>query len=127
MSSASGRWFRLTPTIPESVRKTGRPVVVDEDYQSCGVTGEANSRVTDRDADHQPEDPGFRAAQEDLADVLERRNPIFRGDAVVGRPDVVNSRINTMVLRLADDHAAAAGRIHGARGLSAAADRDVPG
>ena len=24
-----------------------------------------------------PEDPGFRAAQEDLADVLERRNPIF--------------------------------------------------
>nr|WP_267665601.1 transketolase C-terminal domain-containing protein [Halorubrum yunnanense] len=38
-----------TETILESVRKTGRLVVVDEDYQSFGVTGEIIARVADRD------------------------------------------------------------------------------
>lgn len=38
-----------TDTIVESVRKTGRLVVVDEDYQSFGVTGEIIASVADRD------------------------------------------------------------------------------
>ncbi|SNR56768.1 Transketolase, pyrimidine binding domain [Halorubrum vacuolatum] len=38
-----------TETIVESVQKTGRLVVVDEDYQSFGVTGEVIARVADRD------------------------------------------------------------------------------
>ncbi|MGQ3330336.1 alpha-ketoacid dehydrogenase subunit beta [Halorubrum sp. FL23] len=38
-----------TDTILESVRKTGRLVVVDEDYRSFGVTGEVIARVADRD------------------------------------------------------------------------------
>jgi pyruvate dehydrogenase E1 component beta subunit len=38
-----------TETIVESVRKTGRLVVVDEDYQSFGVTGEIITSVADRD------------------------------------------------------------------------------
>ena len=38
-----------TETIVESVRKTGRLVVVDEDYRSFGVTGEVIARVADRD------------------------------------------------------------------------------
>ncbi|WP_418281753.1 alpha-ketoacid dehydrogenase subunit beta [Halorubrum sp. DTA98] len=38
-------------TIVESVRKTGRLVVVDEDYRSFGVTGEIVASVADRDLD----------------------------------------------------------------------------
>lgn len=38
-----------TETVLESVRKTGRLVVVDEDYRSFGVTGEVISRVAERD------------------------------------------------------------------------------
>jgi pyruvate/2-oxoglutarate/acetoin dehydrogenase E1 component len=38
-----------TETILESVRKTGRLVVVDEDYRSFGVTGEIIAGVADRD------------------------------------------------------------------------------
>ncbi|WP_144926606.1 alpha-ketoacid dehydrogenase subunit beta [Halorubrum salsamenti] len=38
-----------TETIVESVRKTGRLVVVDEDYRSFGVTGEIVASVADRD------------------------------------------------------------------------------
>ncbi|WP_050033741.1 alpha-ketoacid dehydrogenase subunit beta [Halorubrum halophilum] len=38
-----------TETIVESVRKTGRLVVVDEDYRSFGVTGEIIASVADRD------------------------------------------------------------------------------
>jgi len=38
-----------TETVVESVRKTGRLVVVDEDYRSFGVTGEVTARVADRD------------------------------------------------------------------------------
>ncbi|WP_128905673.1 alpha-ketoacid dehydrogenase subunit beta [Halorubrum amylolyticum] len=38
-----------TDTIVESVRKTGRLVVVDEDYRSFGVTGEIIASVADRD------------------------------------------------------------------------------
>ncbi len=38
-----------TDTVLESVRKTGRLVVVDEDYRSFGVTGEVVARVADRD------------------------------------------------------------------------------
>lgn len=40
-----------TETVLESVRKTGRLVVVDEDYRSFGVTGEVVARVADRDLD----------------------------------------------------------------------------
>jgi len=40
-----------TETIVESVRKTGRLVVVDEDYRSFGVTGEIIASVADRDLD----------------------------------------------------------------------------
>ncbi|WP_144797320.1 alpha-ketoacid dehydrogenase subunit beta [Halorubrum depositum] len=40
-----------TETVLESVRKTGRLVVVDEDYRSFGVTGEIIARVADRDLD----------------------------------------------------------------------------
>jgi hypothetical protein len=36
-----------TETVVESVRKTGRLVVVDEDYQSFGVTGEIVARVAE--------------------------------------------------------------------------------
>jgi pyruvate dehydrogenase E1 component beta subunit len=36
-------------TVAESVRKTGRLVVVDEDYRSFGVTGEVVARVAERD------------------------------------------------------------------------------
>jgi pyruvate dehydrogenase E1 component beta subunit len=36
-----------TETVLESVRKTGRLVVVDEDYRSFGVTGEVVARVTE--------------------------------------------------------------------------------
>jgi pyruvate dehydrogenase E1 component beta subunit len=36
-----------TETVLESVRKTGRLVVVDEDYRSFGVTGEVIARVTE--------------------------------------------------------------------------------
>ncbi|OYR49279.1 MULTISPECIES: alpha-ketoacid dehydrogenase subunit beta [unclassified Halorubrum] len=36
-------------TVLESVRKTGRLVVVDEDYRSFGVTGEVVASVADRD------------------------------------------------------------------------------
>jgi pyruvate/2-oxoglutarate/acetoin dehydrogenase E1 component len=38
-------------TVLESVRKTGRLVVVDEDYRSFGVTGEVISRVAESDLD----------------------------------------------------------------------------
>ena len=38
-----------TDTVVESVRKTGRLVVVDEDYRSFGVTGEVIASVADRD------------------------------------------------------------------------------
>ncbi|QKY17336.1 alpha-ketoacid dehydrogenase subunit beta [Halorubrum sp. CBA1229] len=38
-----------TDTVLESVRKTGRLVVVDEDYRSFGVTGEIVASVADRD------------------------------------------------------------------------------
>ena len=38
-----------TDTVLESVRKTGRLVVVDEDYHSFGVTGEVVASVADRD------------------------------------------------------------------------------
>jgi len=38
-----------TDTVLESVRKTGRLVVVDEDYRSFGVTGEVVASVVDRD------------------------------------------------------------------------------
>ena len=38
-----------TDTVLESVRKTGRLVVVDEDYRSFGVTGEVVASVADRD------------------------------------------------------------------------------
>jgi len=38
-----------TETVLESVRKTGRLVVVDEDYRSFGVTGEVVASVADRD------------------------------------------------------------------------------
>ncbi|TKX78886.1 alpha-ketoacid dehydrogenase subunit beta [Halorubrum sp. SD626R] len=40
-----------TETILESVRKTGRLVVVDEDYRSFGVTGEIIASVADGDLD----------------------------------------------------------------------------
>ncbi|WP_255198548.1 alpha-ketoacid dehydrogenase subunit beta [Halorarius litoreus] len=40
-----------TETIVESVQKTGRLVVVDEDYQSFGVTGEVITRVAEHDLD----------------------------------------------------------------------------
>ncbi|MFW5938366.1 MAG: alpha-ketoacid dehydrogenase subunit beta [Halanaeroarchaeum sp.] len=40
-----------TETIVESVRKTGRLVVVDEDYRSFGLTGEIVSTVADEDLD----------------------------------------------------------------------------
>ncbi|WP_225335273.1 alpha-ketoacid dehydrogenase subunit beta [Halomicrobium urmianum] len=40
-----------TETVVESVRKTGRLVVVDEDYRSFGVTGEVVSRVADEALD----------------------------------------------------------------------------
>ena len=40
-----------TETILESVRKTGRLVVVDEDYRSFGVTGEITARVADEALD----------------------------------------------------------------------------
>ncbi|MFD1572001.1 alpha-ketoacid dehydrogenase subunit beta [Halorubrum laminariae] len=40
-----------TETIVESVRKTGRLVVVDEDYRSFGVTGEIIASVADSDLD----------------------------------------------------------------------------
>ncbi|WP_049982295.1 alpha-ketoacid dehydrogenase subunit beta [Halorubrum sp. BV1] len=40
-----------TETIVESVRKTGRLVVVDEDYRSFGVTGEIIASVADGDLD----------------------------------------------------------------------------
>ncbi|NHN48811.1 alpha-ketoacid dehydrogenase subunit beta [Halostella sp. JP-L12] len=36
-----------TETVVDSVRKTGRLVVVDEDYESFGVTGEVVGRVTE--------------------------------------------------------------------------------
>jgi pyruvate dehydrogenase E1 component beta subunit len=36
-----------TETVVDSVRKTGRLVVVDEDYESFGVTGEIVGRVTE--------------------------------------------------------------------------------
>jgi pyruvate/2-oxoglutarate/acetoin dehydrogenase E1 component len=38
-----------TETIVESVSKTGRLIVVDEDYESFGVSGEVIARVTERD------------------------------------------------------------------------------
>ncbi|MCD2200108.1 alpha-ketoacid dehydrogenase subunit beta [Halobacterium sp. KA-4] len=37
-----------TETVVDSVEKTGRLVVVDEDYQSFGVTGEVTARVAER-------------------------------------------------------------------------------
>jgi pyruvate/2-oxoglutarate/acetoin dehydrogenase E1 component len=37
-----------TQTVVDSVEKTGRLVVVDEDYQSFGVTGEVTARVAER-------------------------------------------------------------------------------
>jgi len=37
-----------TDAIVESVRKTGRLVVVDEDYRSFGLTGEVTARVAER-------------------------------------------------------------------------------
>jgi len=40
-----------TQTVVESVEKTGRLVVVDEDYQSYGVTGEVTARVAERTPD----------------------------------------------------------------------------
>ncbi|WP_256301172.1 alpha-ketoacid dehydrogenase subunit beta [Haloarchaeobius salinus] len=40
-----------TETVVESVRKTGRLVVVDEDYRSFGVTGEVVARVADEALD----------------------------------------------------------------------------
>ncbi|MFC6836691.1 alpha-ketoacid dehydrogenase subunit beta [Halomarina ordinaria] len=40
-----------TETVVESVRKTGRLVVVDEDYRSFGLTGEVVTRVAERALD----------------------------------------------------------------------------
>jgi pyruvate dehydrogenase E1 component beta subunit len=40
-----------TETVVESVRKTGRLVVVDEDYRSFGLTGEVVARVAERALD----------------------------------------------------------------------------
>jgi pyruvate dehydrogenase E1 component beta subunit len=40
-----------TETVLDSVEKTGRLVVVDEDYQSFGVTGEVVARVAERSPD----------------------------------------------------------------------------
>ena len=40
-----------TETVLDSVRKTGKLVVVDEDYRSFGVTGEIISRVAEEDLD----------------------------------------------------------------------------
>jgi len=40
-----------TRTVVDSVEKTGRLVVVDEDYQSYGVTGEVTARVAERAPD----------------------------------------------------------------------------
>lgn len=40
-----------TETVVDSVRKTGRLVVVDEDYESFGVTGEIVGRVTEEALD----------------------------------------------------------------------------
>lgn len=83
-----------TTTVVNSVRKTGRLVVVDEDYESFGLSGEIAARVTETD-------PGMLRAPLARVAVPDVPIPYARPleQAVLPSPERITAAINQVVGR----------------------------